>query len=63
MSQEKQTPKDSFMTPREAMKVLKIGRSAFYGMATRGKIPGVMKIGSQWRINSKVFWAEMDIKK
>jgi len=44
------------MTPKEAMKVLKIGRDTFYRMIADGKVPGAIKFGKQWRIDTEAFW-------
>jgi excisionase family DNA binding protein len=60
MTPKKQSESDPFLTPSETMKILKIGRASFYGMIAEGKIPGAVKVGNQWRINSKVFWQQMD---
>lgn len=45
------------MTPAEGMKVMKIGRDTFYRMLQNGKIPGAIKFGKQWRIDTEAFWA------
>jgi len=60
MKRRKQGRDDEFLTPMDAMRILKIGRAAFYGMVVEGKIPGAVKIGNQWRINPKVFWTAME---
>lgn len=60
MKRKKQADADEFLTPYEAMRILKIGRAAFYGMIVTGKIPGAIKVGNQWRINPRVFWAAME---
>jgi len=56
MKRKNQIQKDDFMTPKEAMKVLKIGRDTFYRMIADGKVPGAIKFGKQWRIDTEAFW-------
>jgi excisionase family DNA binding protein len=38
-----------FMTPKEVMEELAIGRNQFYALASEGKIPA-FRIGKQWRV-------------
>ena len=60
MKKKPQVESDEFLTPADAMRILKIGKAAFYGMIVTGKIPGAIKVGNQWRINPKVFWQAME---
>lgn len=49
-----------FLTPAEVCDILDIRRETFYAIAPKGEIPGAVKVGGQWRINSRVFWAAMN---
>lgn len=49
--------KQQFMTPTEAMKILRLGREKFYRMLKDGEIPGAIRFGKQWRIDTDAFWA------
>ena len=40
--------------------LLQISDRNAYEMARTGKLPGVFKVGSQWRINVRLFWAGID---
>ena len=45
-----------FMTPHEAMALLRVGRTTMYARLRAGKIPGAVKVGGQWRIHRVTFY-------
>jgi len=52
-------PKDAFLTPPQAMKIMKLKPFTFYRLLQTGQIPGAVKFGRQWRIDSEIFWARI----
>ena len=40
---------NEFLTPREVMELLAIGKNTFYKMAQSGQLPA-FRIGRQWRV-------------
>ncbi len=48
-----------FLTPVETMRLLRIGRTAFYSMLANGEVPGASKLGSLWRVHRPTLIASM----
>ena len=40
---------NEYLTPREVMELLYIGRSTFYKLVTSGELPA-LRFGKQWRV-------------
>ena len=45
-------PENEYLTPREVMNLLYIGRNTFYRLVNSGELPA-FRIGKLWRINRK----------
>lgn len=58
--QEKQEPEEKpFLDALTVSRLLRIHIETFYRLSRRGKIPGAVKIGGEWRVNPEVFWKAM----
>jgi len=44
------------ITLAEAAKFLRVNRSTLYRMIHQQKLPGVFRVGSDWRVNADVMW-------
>lgn len=49
-------PLATVITLAEAAKFLRVNRSTLYRMIHQQKLPGVFRVGSDWRINADVMW-------
>lgn len=45
-------PENEFLTPKEVMNLLCIGRNTFYKMVNSGELPA-FRIGKLWRVRKK----------
>lgn len=53
---------NEYLTPREVMELLAIGKNTFYKMVQSGQIPA-FRLGKQWRVRKADFntWADGQI--